>query len=137
MRLSRRQRAGALALGTPFYFPGLALALWGRLALGRMYGVSTSAGAQLYTEHRLVEHGPYAIVRRPMYVGLQMTGLGALLIYRTWATLGLAVGFQGLRLRARREEELLATEFGEQWEAYRRRVPGWFPRVSHANTQRR
>lgn len=128
LELPRPARAGALALGVLLYFPGLALALWGRLALGPMYGVSTAAGAQLYADHRLVERGPYALIRHPIYLGLQLVALGALLIYRTWAALLLAVGFQGLRLRAHREEEALAAEFGEQWEEYRRRVSGWVPR---------
>jgi protein-S-isoprenylcysteine O-methyltransferase Ste14 len=29
--------------------------------------------------------------------------------------------------RARREERLLAEEFGEEWQRYRRDVPGWLP----------
>jgi len=39
------------------------------------------------------------------------------------------VDFLGLVLRARREEQALADEFGEQWEEYCRRVPGWIPRI--------
>jgi protein-S-isoprenylcysteine O-methyltransferase Ste14 len=32
-------------------------------------------------------------------------------------------------VRARREEAALAAEFGAEWEEYKRRVPGWFPRL--------
>lgn len=32
-----------------------------------------------------------------------------------------------LMLRARREEQALAAEFGERWQAYKRRVPPFLP----------
>jgi protein-S-isoprenylcysteine O-methyltransferase Ste14 len=35
----------------------------------------------------------------------------------------------GLVIRARREEQVLAAEFGEQWEAYVQQVPVWIPRL--------
>ncbi len=126
--LSTRARAAALISGSLLFFPGLALMLWGRLALGNMYGVSTSLGAQLYADHKLITSGPYALVRHPMYLGAQLAGLGSLLIYRTWASLFVALTFLALVLRARREEQALAAEFGEQWLEYRRCVPAWIPR---------
>jgi protein-S-isoprenylcysteine O-methyltransferase Ste14 len=33
-------------------------------------------------------------------------------------------------VRARREEDALKAEFGEQWQAYCKRVPMWIPRLS-------
>ncbi|MCZ7572055.1 MAG: isoprenylcysteine carboxylmethyltransferase family protein [Ardenticatenaceae bacterium] len=131
LTLSTSARAGALILGALLYFPGLALMLWGRLALGEMYNVSTSVGVQLYADHRLVTCGPFTLMRHPMYVGGQLAELGALLIYRTWATLLIAaLNIPVLWLRARREEQALAAEFGEQWVAYSQRVPAWISRLS-------
>jgi protein-S-isoprenylcysteine O-methyltransferase Ste14 len=127
LELSTGWRTLALIVGTLVYFPGLALLLWGRLALGKMYFVSTSFGAQLYADHQLVRHGPYALVRHPMYVGLITAALGGLLIYQTWTTAAFAVCAPFVLLRARREEQALAAEFGEQWQAYCRRVPAFFP----------
>jgi protein-S-isoprenylcysteine O-methyltransferase Ste14 len=129
LTLSAPVRATALILGTLLYFPGLALMLWGRWALGEMYNVSTSLGAQLYAGHRLVTSGPYAWVRHPMYVGGILAELGMLLIYRTWTTLPIVLNIPVLIRRARREEEALAAEFGEQWTAYTERVPAWIPRI--------
>jgi protein-S-isoprenylcysteine O-methyltransferase Ste14 len=40
----------------------------------------------------------------------------------------MAVGFVGLILRARREEQALAAEFGAEWDAYCHMVPAWIPR---------
>lgn len=111
---------------------GLGLVIWGRLALGSFYDVSSAAGARLYADHRLVVHGPFAHVRHPMYLGIEMAGIGGLVLYRTWTTVFLAVAFLGLVVRARREEELLRLEFGDEWEAYRHQVPGWLPRIRHA-----
>jgi len=127
--LSIPLRAVTLALGVLLYFPGLAFCLWARLTLGRMYDVSSSMGAQLYADHQLITHGPFAIVRHPMYLGITLAAAGGLLIYRTWTFLFVVTSFLGLALRARQEEGALAAEFGEEWQAYCRRVPGWIPRI--------
>jgi protein-S-isoprenylcysteine O-methyltransferase Ste14 len=124
--LSPAVRIVALALGALLLFPGLGLVLWGRLVLGKMYNVSSALGAQLYADQQLITHGPYAIVRNPMYVGIIAATLGGLLIYRTWS-LVFALTFFGLVIRARREEEALSAEFGAAWEAYCQRVPAWLP----------
>jgi protein-S-isoprenylcysteine O-methyltransferase Ste14 len=94
-----------------------------------MYFVSTGFGAQLFSDHQLVTGGPFAIVRHPMYVGLITAAFGSLLIYQTWTTLAFAVFALFLLLRARREEQALAAEFGEQWQDYCRRVPAFIPRL--------
>ncbi len=120
-------RIVALAAGVVLYVAGLALMLWGRLALGRMYNLSTSRGAQLYADHQLITSGPFAVVRHPMYLGGQLAEIGALLIFRNWTTLLIALNVPVLVLRARREEQALAAEFGERWAEYRRRVPFWLP----------
>jgi len=125
--LSPAVRIVALALGALLLFPGLGLVLWGRLVLGKMYNVSSALGAQLYADQQLITHGPYAIVRNPMYVGIIAATLGGLLIYRTWS-LVFALTFFGLVIRARREEQVLAAEFGQQWADYCQQVPGWIPR---------
>ncbi len=126
--LPRPAQAAASVLGALLYFPGLALFFWGRWTMGRMYNVSSATGARLYADHRLVTTGPFAIVRHPMYVAGALWELGALLLYRTWATLLIVLNIFSLVRRARREEEALAAEFGEEWAAYARRVPGWLPR---------
>lgn len=126
LMLSTPAHSWILALGALAYFPGMAFILWGRLALGNMYFVSTVFGAQLYADHQLVTHRPFAIVRHPMYLGLIAAAFGGLLIYRTWTT-AIYACFAPLLLRARREEQALAAKFGEQWQAYHRRVPALLP----------
>ena len=129
--LSAPARAISLILGALLYFPGLALAVWGRLALGRMYNVSSGFGVQLHAGHSLVTRGPYRIVRHPMYLGILLASLGGLLLYRTWTAVFVLTNFLGLLLRARREEQALASEFGESWRAYCQQVPAWMPKIRY------
>ena len=101
--------------GAVFYIPGIGLYLWGLSFLRTQFGVSGLLGAELYRGHQLFKTGPYAFMRHPMYAGVLLSAVGALLIFRTWAMLL----FMPLSLvvvgRAAREEKLLETEFGEQW----------------------
>jgi protein-S-isoprenylcysteine O-methyltransferase Ste14 len=120
-------RLTLLIIGSLLYFPGIAFLLWARLTLGKMYFVSTSFGAQLYADHKLVTSGPFAIVRHPMYLGLVAAALGSLLLYLTWTTLAYAVFAPFVLRRAKREEQALAAEFGEAWADYCRRVPAFLP----------
>ena len=121
-------RATALILGALLTFPGLALYWWGARTLGRMYKPASALGVQLNAEHRLVTHGPFALVRHPLYLGLRLAALGGLLIFRTWTLAFVTTNFLALVVRARREEEALAAEFGEEWEAYAQQVRRWTPR---------
>jgi protein-S-isoprenylcysteine O-methyltransferase Ste14 len=120
-------RAWVLMLGVLLYFPGLLLVLWGRLALGKNYFVSTGFGAQLFSSHQLVTRGPFAIVRHPMYLGLMLAALGGLLLYQTWTMVAFAFFAPFTLLRSRREEQVLAAEFGNQWQEYCQRVPAFLP----------
>jgi protein-S-isoprenylcysteine O-methyltransferase Ste14 len=118
-----------LVLGSLLFFPGMFFALWGRLALGKNYFVSTGFGAQLFAGHQLVTCGPFAIVRNPMYAGLIVASIGALLIYFNWTTV-LFVLFAPMTLvRAHREEAALSAEFGRQWQEYCKCVPAFIPRL--------
>jgi protein-S-isoprenylcysteine O-methyltransferase Ste14 len=116
-----------LAVGSMLYFPGIALYLWGYWTLGRMFGISSGFGATLYQDHQLIRGGPYHFIRHPMYLAVILAAFGALLIFRTWAMVLFSVSSLVVIFRARKEEDLLAEEFGEEWNRYRRNVPGWSP----------
>ena len=126
--LSMPVRTAALIMGVLLTFPGLALYWWGARTLGRMYKPASALGVKLNAEHRLVTHGPFALIRHPLYLGLQLAALGGLLVFRTWTLVFVTTSFLALVVRARREEEALAAEFGEEWEAYAQQVPRWTPR---------
>jgi protein-S-isoprenylcysteine O-methyltransferase Ste14 len=73
---------------------------------------------------RLVTQGSYALCRHPMFLGYDLASLGVVLLCRSWGMLSLSWPVMVLfQIRFLRSEELvLARRFGDQWEAYRRRV---------------
>jgi len=80
---------------------------------------------------RLVVSGAYRYVRNPMYVAVLASIVGQALLLGQPRLLGYAalvavmvVGFVRLY-----EEPLLRRRFGEDYAAYRRAVPGWWPRL--------
>jgi len=116
-------------IGLAIYLAGLFLAFWARWALGSMYGVSTSLSAQLQKQHRLVQRGPFALVRHPMYLGYWLLLLGVTLVYRTWTPLILlTMTLASFSRRAQREESALAERFGAEWQMYAESVPMFLPR---------
>ncbi len=129
--LPRPLRAVTLVFGIISYVAGFGSVVWGRVALGEMYNISTEAGAELYADHRLVTSGPFAVVRHPMYLGVIVQFVGGVFLYRTWSMVLLLVEEIVTNVgRARREEQALAAEFGQEWQAYARRVPPGLPFVA-------
>lgn len=102
---------------------GAALFLWARRALGLLYNASTSTAVQLHAEHRLIQHGPFAIVRHPMYLSYWLMLFGLLVMYHTWTALvTLVMMVTALTRRARREDQVLEATFGHVWRGYAGRV---------------
>ncbi|HEX2085920.1 MAG TPA: isoprenylcysteine carboxylmethyltransferase family protein [Solirubrobacteraceae bacterium] len=80
---------------------------------------------------RLVVGGLYRYVRNPMYVAVGATIVGqALLLGRPWL-LAYAAGFWLVTAAFVRlyEEPTLRARYGEEYDAYRRAVPAWWPRL--------
>jgi protein-S-isoprenylcysteine O-methyltransferase Ste14 len=97
--------------------------LWARRSLGKMWGISTSQQVKLYEDHQIVQGGPYAFVRNPMYFGWIVAMFGLILLYPVWVVLLMFLfslfAFIG---RARREDTALAGRFGEAWTEYKKRT---------------
>ncbi|OGO26321.1 MAG: hypothetical protein A2136_01865 [Chloroflexi bacterium RBG_16_54_11] len=113
--------------GAALYFASLGLYIWGLWSLGKNFNASSGFGVRLQQAHALITQGPYAYIRHPMYLAVILACWGGLLLYRTWSMLICAILMFGLIVRAHKEEQALAGAFGNQWESYRRNVPGWFP----------
>jgi protein-S-isoprenylcysteine O-methyltransferase Ste14 len=104
---------------------GLVFTWWARIHLGRLWSSSVTKKA----DHRIVDTGPYAIVRHPIYTGI-LAG-----IFATAAMRGAPIGFvgailatYGFMIKARLEERFLREQLGaETYESYRRRVPMLIP----------
>ena len=81
------------------------------------------------TEH-LVVGGLYRYVRNPMYVAVAAIIVGQALVLGRPALLLYAAAFVAVTATFVRlyEEPALRQRFGAEYEAYRRAVPGWWPR---------
>ena len=104
---------------------GIAFAWWARVHLGRLW----SGNITIKIDHRIVDTGPYAWVRHPIYTGLLLSLLATAAAKGTLPAVG---GFLllllGIWMKARLEERWLATQLGEDaYDAYRQRVPMLIP----------
>lgn len=107
---------------------GVVLWFYARRTLGSMMGLSTASAVQLNVDHRLIEDGPYALLRHPMYLGYWLLLAGLVILYHTWASLMILIlTYASLSRRARREEQVLHDQFGAAWQSYTERVPMFFP----------
>lgn len=81
---------------------------------------------------KLVVGGIYRHVRNPMYVAVLAIILGQVLIFSSWPVLlyGLIAAAAMVSFVKLYEEPTLAQRYGEEYEAYRRAVPGWLPRLT-------
>jgi protein-S-isoprenylcysteine O-methyltransferase Ste14 len=98
---------------------GIAFAIWARLTLGGNW----SGTVTLKEGHRIIQRGPYRIVRHPIYTGLLLALLGSALergLLRS--LLGVLICALGLWLKVLAEEQLLVGNFGEEYLIYRRKV---------------
>ncbi len=79
---------------------------------------------------RLVVGGLYRYVRNPMYLAVAAVLVGQALVLGRLSLLLYAAAFVAVTAAFVRgyEEPTLARTYGEQYERYRRAVPGWWPR---------
>ena len=105
---------------------GVCLAIWARWHIGQFW----SARVTLKQDHQLIQSGPYARVRHPIYTGMLLAMMGTALFVGEWrALLGVLLVFVTHWLKARREEALLAEQFGTQYLEYRERTGSLVPRL--------
>jgi protein-S-isoprenylcysteine O-methyltransferase Ste14 len=126
--LSNPEKQILAIVGFMIYVIGMGLVLWARHTLGKNWGISTSQQVKLHNDHELIQAGPYAIVRHPIYFGAWVFMLGLLLLYPMWVILILAVSMvASFSMRASREETALAQRFGDAWVQYKKRTKRIIP----------
>lgn len=118
-RVAAAVSGAALALG------GGLFGLWTLRTLPSM-----GSGHYVLADQRIVERGPYALVRHPVYLGGILIWLALPVAYRS--AVALAVLVLGvipiLALYAREEEKLMIEHYGAQYRDYQRRVGMFLPR---------
>jgi protein-S-isoprenylcysteine O-methyltransferase Ste14 len=115
-------------IGGALIAAGVAVLLpaFGRFAIE---GIGTPAPAA--PTERLVVGGAYRYVRNPMYLAVASVIVGQALLFGQVVLLIYAVMF-GVAVTSfvlGYEEPTLAARYGEEYEAYRRAVPRWRPRL--------
>ena len=105
---------------------GSFVAIWSRKTLGAEW----SQDVELKQGHKLVERGPYSLMRHPIYTGHLLMGLG------TAIASGLLVAFAGLVsfvvsfwIKLSQEERLLLRCFPDEYPEYKARVKALIPYV--------
>jgi len=112
--------------GVALFAAGGALRLWPVFVLRDRF----SGLVAIQSGHTLVTGGVYGVIRHPSYLGLLIGSLGWGLAFNSWVGVLLAaLLIPPLIARIRAEERLLASQFGDEYEAYRARTSRLIPGV--------
>lgn len=103
--------------------------VWFVSAAVRTLGKQWSITARVLEGHKLITDGAYNVVRNPIYTGMFGMLLATGLAISHWIGLLIAVIVFaiGTVVRVHSEEKLLRETFGEEFEAYARKVPAVVP----------
>ena len=100
---------------------------WGKHTLGYYY----TFAIDIRNNHTVINHGPYRLVRHPLYLGALLGIIGFPLLAQSWFSvfvLSIPVGFvYGLRLFL--EEKFLFESLGQPYRAYADRTARLIPFV--------
>ncbi|MDB5705674.1 MAG: isoprenylcysteine carboxylmethyltransferase family protein [Sphingomonas bacterium] len=106
-------------------------AVWLFNASSRTMGKNWSLVARTREDHQLVQTGPFAVVRHPIYVALFQFLLAMAISYGHARQLIFAIPVYAFAtwMRVRYEERLLRAQFGADYDAYATRVKRFVPGV--------
>jgi protein-S-isoprenylcysteine O-methyltransferase Ste14 len=114
---------------TPVPVAAAAGALWAGAVAFRMWALAHlkeqfSFWIEIREGQRLVDTGPYAIIRHPLHLAfaLEVTAF-ALAAWSAWAVSPAALAWIVVLVRNRTEERALRAHFGGAWDDYAARVP--------------
>ncbi len=112
-------------LGVVLFAAGGALRIWPVFVLGQRF----SGLVAIQPGHTLVTSGVYEVIRDPSYLGLLINSLGWSLAFRSGVGVLLTILLIPILLsRISAEEDLLRTQFGDEYRAYcshtSRLIPG-------------
>ncbi|MGC1619111.1 MAG: isoprenylcysteine carboxylmethyltransferase family protein [Candidatus Acidiferrum sp.] len=111
-------------LGAAVTIAGLLFAVWAREHLGRNWSRSVT----IKQGHELINTGPYAVVRHPIYTGILTGFLGmAIAVSQVRGFLAFVLVFLALWIKLRMEEQWMRSQFGEAYAAYARQTAALVP----------
>lgn len=105
---------------------GVAFAVWARFTIGANW----SGDVTFKEDHELIQRGPYALVRHPIYTGIVTMAAGVALQWSAPLGFVLFVVLVALFVvKMRMEEKLMSEHFPDQYREYRRTVKAIIPFV--------
>jgi protein-S-isoprenylcysteine O-methyltransferase Ste14 len=115
------------AAGEVMAVAGIGLRVWAIVTLDQFF----TFVVRIRPDHRLVDRGPYRLIRHPSYAGALLVPLGAGLAAGSWASMLLGCGLPLFAIGARiaKEEAALAGALGETYLAYAKRTSRLIPRI--------
>jgi protein-S-isoprenylcysteine O-methyltransferase Ste14 len=118
------QSVVTLAIGLCLAVSGVGIAVWARRHLGKYW----SGRITLKMDHHVIQSGPYALVRHPIYSGVLLALLGTVISIGTvQSCIAIALMFASFVLKLTLEERWLCAHLGTEYEQYRRRVKALIP----------
>jgi protein-S-isoprenylcysteine O-methyltransferase Ste14 len=123
-----------VAIGAIVAIVGVALRIWAILTLDKFFTFVVG----IADDHRVVQHGPYRVLRHPGYAGALLALTGAGIAMGNWLSLLLIVVGPALALGVRIsvEEATLAAALGAEYQAYANRTARLIPRIWLCRCQR-
>jgi protein-S-isoprenylcysteine O-methyltransferase Ste14 len=114
------------SIGLALVAGGLGFAIWARRHLGKFW----SARITLKADHQVIQSGPYALVRHPIYSGLILALMGTALSLGTiQAFLGFVLLTVSFAWKLALEERWLSVHLGDAYIRYRTQVKALIPFV--------
>ena len=114
-------------VGQAVIYFGILLRLASIVGLGRFFTVDVT----IREDHKLKTDGLYKFLRHPSYFASLLTFVGFGISLNNWLSLILvtAAVLVVFRMRINIEEKILIEQFGDEYQAYRKRVKGLIPFV--------
>ncbi len=115
-------------IGLIFFYSG-AMTYFLHLVFAGKYIQPSNSGT--FAEHKLVDRGPFAVVRHPLYVSYVLISGGlCLTLMSFWYLIPTALVLAGIYPTAKAEEDALLEQLGDKYAEYRKRVGMFIPKFS-------
>jgi protein-S-isoprenylcysteine O-methyltransferase Ste14 len=114
-------------LGFVILLSGAFLRIWSIVVLGSSFRTTV----EVSHKQRVVQRGPYKIVRHPSYSGLLLMCCGYGIAEQSWLSLTIAIGLPLIALlyRIRVEEAVLVSGIGPEYQEYQKHTKKLIPGI--------
>ena len=112
-------------IGIFLMFLGVLVRQYAIAILGRFFSLTV----QISEDHKVVEKGPYRLIRHPSYTGILITFIGLGLAVQSWGAVLVLLLFFGISFeyRMRVEERTLLSGLGRDYASYMKRTKRLIP----------